>query len=134
MEIRVAGQGELPFLSSRDRHIERGELETLLALGRVMVAQEDGETVGWLRWNLFWDNTPFLNLLFVLEGRRGCGVGTALLARWEDQMKGAGHPLVLTSTLSSEGAQHFYRRRGYTDAGALLLPGEALEIFFVKAI
>lgn len=49
-------------------------------------------------------------------------------------MKEAGRPLVLTSPLSSEGAQHFYCRRGYTGAGALLLPGEALEIFFVKAI
>ncbi len=134
MEIRTAGKDDLAFLSARDRHIEPEELEALLALGRVMVAQEGGEIAGWLRWNLFWDNTPFLNMLFVLEGQRGRGVGQALLARWEEQMKGAGHPLVLTSTLSSEGAQHFYRRRGYTDAGALLLPGEALEILFVKTI
>lgn len=134
MEIRTAGKDDLAFLSARDRHIEPGELEALLTLGRVMVAREGGEIAGWLRWNLFWDNTPFLNMLFVLEGQRGHGVGQALLARWEEQMKGAGHPLVLTSTLSSEGAQHFYRRRGYTDAGALLLPGEALEILFVKTI
>ena len=134
MEIRTAGKDDLAFLSARDRHIEPGELEALLALGRVMVAQEGGEIAGWLRWNLFWDNTPFLNMLFVLEGCRGRGVGQVLLARWEEQRKGAGHPLVLTSTLSSEGAQHFYRRRGYTDAGALLLPGEALEILFVKTI
>ena len=41
---------------------------------------------------------------------------------------------MLTSPLSSEGAQRLHRRRGYTGAGALLLLGEALKIFFVKAI
>ncbi len=36
--------------------------------------------------------------------------------------------------LSNEEAQHFYRRRHYVDAGALLLPGEPLEIIFVKEL
>ena len=37
---------------------------------------------------------------------------------------------VMTSTRSDEEAQHFYRGLGYTDCGALLLPGEPLELFF----
>lgn len=42
--------------------------------------------------------------------------------------------MVLTSTLSSEGAQHFYRKRGYVDCGSLLLPGEPLEIILRKEL
>ena len=47
-------------------------------------------------------------------------------------MRALGHRRVLTSTLSNERAQHFYRRLGYRDSGALLLPDEALEIILMK--
>ncbi len=40
----------------------------------------------------------------------------------------------MTSTLSAESAQQFYRKLGYIDAGCLLLPGESAEIFFTKQI
>jgi len=90
MNIRTAGPGDLPALSRLDRHIAPQELETSVRLGRVLVAEGKGGLAGWLRWNLFWDNTPFLNLLFVLEGRRGTGVGRALAERWEWEMRQAG--------------------------------------------
>ena len=47
-------------------------------------------------------------------------------------MLALGYESVMTSTLSNEQAQFFYRRLGYTDCGSLLLPGEALEIIFRK--
>jgi hypothetical protein len=40
----------------------------------------------------------------------------------------------MTSSLSAESAQHFYRKLGYTDAGCLFLPGESAEIFFLKQL
>ena len=40
--------------------------------------------------------------------------------------------MVLTSTLSNEQAQFFYRKNGYTDCGSLLLPEEPLEIILRK--
>ena len=43
-----------------------------------------------------------------------------------------GYNRVLTSTLSNEQAQFFYRKLGYTDAGAILLPDEPLEIILLK--
>lgn len=49
-------------------------------------------------------------------------------------MKGRGHSLVMTSTLANEGAQHFYRKLGYRDAGCLLLEREPLELMLIKAI
>ena len=47
-------------------------------------------------------------------------------------MEKAGFRQVLTSTLSNEQAQFFYRKHGYADCGALLLPGEPLEIILRK--
>lgn len=40
---------------------------------------------------------------------------------------------VMTSSLSNENAQHFYRNLGYKDVGSLLLE-EALEIIFIKKL
>jgi ribosomal protein S18 acetylase RimI-like enzyme len=49
-------------------------------------------------------------------------------------MRQRGFTLVMTSTLSNERAQHFYRRLGYIDAGCLLLENEPLEIIMAKKL
>ena len=132
MTIRTASAADFAFLAAHDPHIAPDELSSVLALGRILIAEIDGDPVGWLRWNLFWDNTPFVNLLYVLEPWRGQGIGSALMLRWEADR--SGYPAVMTSTQADEQAQHFYRKLGYRDAGALLLPGEPLEILFYKSI
>lgn len=130
--IRPADSRDLPVLERYDRHISPEELARSVRDNRVLVLLLDGVWIGWLRYGLFWDNTPFLNMLYILDGYRGAGYGGRLLGDWEAAMARQGHPRVLTSTLSSEQAQNFYRRRGYTDCGALLLPGEPLEILLLK--
>ena len=77
---------------------------------------------------------PFMNMLYVLEGERGKGYGKELVVFWENEMRQKGYDRVLTSTLSNEQAQFFYRKLGYTDSGSLLLPDEPLEIIFLKEI
>lgn len=131
---RSAMLTDLDWLATHDRHIAREELEASLRQGRVLIIERTGERVGWLRWNLFWDNTPFMNLLYLLDGYRGQGLGRALVDRWETDMAALGHKLVMTSTQANEDAQHFYRRLGYRDAGALLLPGEPTELLFLKEL
>ncbi len=132
--VRYAAGDDLETIALQDRHIARGELARSVGQNRVLVLEEGGRFAGWLRWNLFWDNTPFMNMLFLLEGCRGKGLGRQLVGFWEREMAAQGYREVLTSTLSDEPAQHFYRRLGYTDCGCLLLPGEALEIFFRKGL
>jgi len=63
----------------------------------------------------FWDEIPFMNLLWVQEEWRGRGFGARLVAFWEDELRKAGYAEVMTSTLSSERAQRLYRRLGYDD-------------------
>ncbi len=43
-------------------------------------------------------------------------------------------PRVLTSTLSSEQGQFFFRKHGCVDCGSLPLPGEPQEIILRKSI
>lgn len=67
MKIRTAEKSDVETLSKYDEHISKEELEVVIALGRIMIAEHEEKFAGWLRWNLFWDNTPFMNMLFLPE-------------------------------------------------------------------
>lgn len=134
MVIRPATQREIPLLLSHDRHVSARELANIVPLGRVLVAYSGETFVGWLRYGLFWDSVPFMNLLYVLEPYRGRGYGQQLVLQWERAMKREGFDMALTSTQSDENAQHFYRKLGYREAGALLLSSDPLELVFRKEL
>jgi GNAT superfamily N-acetyltransferase len=131
---RTASDADLPFLREVDEHLSPEDLARIVPTGRVLVGEVDGESVGLLRWGLFWDEVPFMNLLWVLPERRGHGVGTTLVEAWERSQQALGHRFVLTSTSSAERAQHFYRRLGYVDCGSLLLPDEPTELILRKPL
>ena len=134
MTIRIATASDLETITRHDRHITPAELETLLRLGRVALAEEDGEFLGWMRWNLFWDNTPFLNLIFLLDPFRGKGHGRSMMQWWEARMGELGYETVMTSTASDEYAQHIYTRLGYTAIGGFTPLGESFELIFGKKL
>lgn len=132
MTIRTANMADLPVIAAHDQHISPEELRNLIGLGRAAIA-EDGECfLGWLRWNLFWDNTPFLNMLYLLEPHRGQGHGKAMMQWWEAEMGRLGFSTVMTSTASDEYVQHFYVNLGYTAVGGFTLPGDPYELIFCK--
>ena len=134
MTVRIATMNDLSRIAEQDRHISPEELKILISLGRVAVA-EDGESfLGWMRWNLFWDNTPFLNMLYLLEPHRGKGYGKTMMAWWEREMRARSFDTLMTSTASDEYAQHFYQKLEYTAVGGFSLPGESYELIFVKTL
>lgn len=136
--LRRATEGDAGFWNTLDPHIAGAELHNLIALGRCYVLLCGEAPVGVMRYNLFWDSVPFLTMLYLSEPHRRRGYGGAALAAWEEEMRAAGHAAVLTSTQSDEEAQHFYRKKGYRDAGCLILDGTPLaqpaELFFAKAL
>lgn len=132
MEIRYAETSDIEMISEYDGHISEDELKNAIAMKRIILLFIDGEFEGWLRFNLFWDNIPFMNMLYISEEQRGKGYGRKLVEFWEQEMAKQGYRFVLTSTQSDEEAQFFYRKLGYSDRGALVLPKEPLEIIFYK--
>lgn len=132
--IRYADEKDFETISKHDKHISVTELKNAIALKRVLVMYQNDCFAGWLRFNLFWDEIPFMNILYLLEEYRGQGYGRQLVMFWEKEMKESGYGMVLTSTLSSEQAQFFYRNNGYVDCGSLLLPEEPLEIILRKGL
>jgi ribosomal protein S18 acetylase RimI-like enzyme len=132
--IDYALQPDFKTLQPLDYHISAAMLVEKIIRREIFVAKIDNELVAWLRFGYFWDNIPFMNMLFVLESHRGKGIGAQLVLHWEHAMQNQGFDQVFTSTLSNESAQHFYRKLGYIDCGSLSLPGEAPEIILRKPL
>ncbi len=132
--IRYATEHDVSLLSKYDKHICETELRNSIKANRILTMYHDDHLIGWLRFSLFWDNIPFMNMLYILEAYRGKGCGSQLVSFWEKEMLNRNFTMVLTSTLSNEKAQFFYRKIGYSDCGSLLLPNEPLEIILLKNI
>lgn len=134
MEIRIATERDIDLIASYDIHVDRKELKNILTLGRVYIAEKNGNFIGWLRYNLFWDNTPFMNMLYFLKEERGRRYGTKLVKHWENEMKKVGYKNVMTSTASDEYAQHFYIKLNYKTVGGFIPEGEPFEIILWKCL
>ena len=138
MEIRYVVPEDKAFWFSIDQHLPEGEFDKKVRDHQGYVLLEDGKPVGLLRYNLFWDNTPFCTLLFIEGQHQKQGYGRCLMSHWEQDMKEKGYGIVLVSTQVDEEAQHFYRKLGYKDCGGFTLdiPGyeQPMELFMVKQL
>lgn len=137
-EIRYMELEDQEFWYRLDKHLPKQEFERKVREKRGYVLLSDRNPVGLLRYNLFWDNTPFCTMLYIDEGSRNKGYGKILMEYWEKDMKELGYDMLLTSTQVDEEAQHFYRKLGYKDCGGLLIDiprhAQPMELFMIKSI
>jgi ribosomal protein S18 acetylase RimI-like enzyme len=132
MLIRHAEITDYLWLKEHEGHIADEILKNKIKNKEIYIVQENENIIGWLRYNLFWDNVPFMNKLFILESYRNKGIGKKLVKYWEGIMKRNGYKNVLTSTQSNENGQHFYRKIGYIEIGGLKYMDDPYEIIFCK--
>lgn len=137
-EIGYVQLSDKEFWYSLDGHLPNKEFEKKVRDKQGYILLEDDKPVGLLRFNLFWDNTPFCNMLFVDWNYQRRGFGKTLMEYWEADMKSQGYGVLLTSTQVDEEAQHFYRKLGYKDCGGFVIDipkyEQPMEMFFIKAI
>lgn len=138
LSIRYVQEEDNEFWFKLDKHLSQCEFEKKIRdkMGYVLV--ENNVPIALLRYNLFWDNTPFLTMIYVQQEYQHKGYGRKLIEFWEENMKSAGYEMIMTSTQVDEEAQHFYRKIGYQDSGGLIVNissfKQPMEMFFTKAI
>lgn len=133
-EIKYATMDDYGLLISRDTHVRKEEWKKLIEKNQALIFKVDDHFAGWLRYNLFWNEIPFMNMLYFLEEYRGKGYGTQMVCFWERKMAKLGYDKVMTSSQANESAQHFYRKLGYRDAGGFFPFCNDLEIIFTKEL
>lgn len=135
MEIRPAQMCDCAGILKYDRHIPVERVRACIQSGQLDVLCEGENILGILRWNLFWQSIPFLDLLFVDETCRGRGFGSAMMCQWEEAMKAMGYAWVMLSTQADETARFFYEKLGYQAIGSFLPPDqETDELMYLKKL
>ena len=138
IDIRYVQIEDKEFWYHLDQHLPEAEFVNKVRDKRGYVLLLDGIPIGLLRYNLFWDNTPFCTLLYIDQDYQGKGYGKRLMEFWEEDMRLQGYGMLLTSTQVDESAQHFYRKSGYKDCGGFVIDipeyAQPMEMIFVKEI
>ena len=137
MLIRYAQLNDKTEWFRLDRYLPEAGFEEKIRNKQGYVLTEDDKVIGVLRYNLFWDNTPFCTMLFIDSDHRRKGYGKLLMEYWEQDMRSKGYGMLMTSTQVDEEAQHFYRKLGYKDSGGFVVdvPGyeQPMEMIMIKA-
>ena len=136
--IKYLSENDKSFWFTLDRHLNEKEFELKIRDKRGYIISDDDKPIGVMRYNLMWDNTPFLTLIIFDEAYRGKGFGYKAMQFWESEMRELGYKMVMTSTQVDEQAQHFYRKLGYVDRGGLFLDKtpfeQPQEMFMLKVL
>lgn len=125
--IREVSEADKSFWFTLDKHLDENEFLLKVRDKRGYIIADEEIPIGIMRYNLFWDNMPFLTLIHLKETYHKRGFGKQAMMYWENKMRELGYKMVMTSTQVDEQAQHFYRKLGYRDKGCLCLDNTPYE-------
>lgn len=130
-ELWLEFQREVPEPEYVDLDIERelGEVEQLVREDGALIAEEDGEPVGYAFSELSHPRVGFLTDLYVREWARGRGIAAALLRQTSERLRGRGAThLQLDVVESNTRARGVYERWGFwTEERKLAVDLDTLE-------
>ena len=135
MEIRLANRNDQQGVIKYDSHIHPSTVDKCIQDQLVYVLCDEENIVGILRYSLFWQSIPFLDLLYIDEAYRGKGYGRHMMDHWESVMQTMKYEYVMLSTQEDETAKYYYEKLGYRRIGAFLPPDQdADEIMYLKML
>jgi len=136
--IRYVTESDKSFWFSLDEYMSVKEFDLKVRDQRGYVISDGNQPIGVMRYSLFWDNLPFLNLIHLEEAFQGEGFGKQAIQVWENDMRELGYSMVMTSTQVDEEAHHFYRKLGYVEKGSLTFDHtpyeQPMEIVMMKVL
>lgn len=138
MNLKYMQAGDKEFVMKIGSHISDLQYENHVYTKTGYVMWDANKRVGIMHYSILWNNLPFLNLIYVEKIYRNNGIATEAMKLWEEDMRNQGYKMVLISTRVDEDAQHFYRKLGYIECGALLMNGtpfeQPMEMFMRKLL
>ena len=136
IKIRYVIEDDKSYWFTLDRYLNESEFILKVRDKRGYIISDDDKPIGIMRYGLFMDIIPFLTLIYFDEEYRGKGFGKQAMQHWENEMRELGYKMIMTSTQVDEQAQHFYRKLGYIDRGAIFFDNtpfeQAQEMFMLK--
>ena len=102
----------------------------------VVIAEWNGERVGYVRLEYLWSIVPYIALIQVLPEYRRQGVGKALIRFIEIFLRDAGHETLYSSSQVDEPeSQAWHRHIGFEEGGFIAGINDGVgEVFFRKGL
>jgi GNAT superfamily N-acetyltransferase len=138
VNVRFAGLDDLDFCIKSDfKRIRSFQIKRKIEEREVIISEAEGEPIGYLRIEYLWLRMPYVGLIFIKEGHRGRGIGTAMIKFLESYLIANGHKVLYSSSQVNEpGPQMWHRRIGFEECGYIagVNEGGVGEVFFRKNI
>ena len=136
ISIRFATLADLEFVQ-QDHYISSEIIRRKIAWQEIIVAEQQGRLVGYLRLEFLWSSIPYIALIHVAPESRRQGIGQALLGYLEAYLRDKGHSALYSSSQADEPEpQAWHRRVGFKECGIIagINRGGIGEIFFDKQL
>ena len=105
--------------------------------GRLLIALDEDEPIGYVRWQYFWDDIPQCVLVRVMPSYQRRGAGRELYRALEERLRASGHAFWISSLEEdNERSRLFHEAFGFRRMGALegLNDSGVREVFYRKGI
>ncbi len=132
IRVRFANANDIEYVS-QDQFIPVEVVARKIEQCEVIVAEVDGDPVGYLRLEYLWSLVPFIALIIVDPAYRRMGVGRAILDFTLAYLSQNNHQWLYSSSQADEPEpQAWHRHMGFEDCGIItgINEGGVSEIFF----
>ena len=135
--VRFAGPEDLEWCVVEDGHVTEQVIRHKIVNDEIVIAELDGQPIGYIRIEYLWSIIPYIGLIFVIDLYRKEGVGRKILAYLEDYLRGRGHDALYSSSQANEPEpQAWHRSVGFVESGIIsgINEGGIGEVFFRKSL
>jgi GNAT superfamily N-acetyltransferase len=135
--VRFAGPDDLEWCVVEDDYVTEQVIRHKIVNNEIILAELDGQPIGYVRIEYLWSNIPYIGVIFVLDEYRREGIGLMLLKFLIEHLKSLGYDeLYSSSQVNEPEAQAWHRGNGFIECGIIngLNEGEIGEVFFRKKL
>ena len=121
----------------QDGYVPAETLARKIDAAEVIIAEMENIAVGYARFEYLWSRVPYIAVIRVRQEHQRQGVGRALLAFIERELRDAGHGLIMSSSQADElEPQQWHVHMGFRYCGRLqgINAGGIDEVFFCKEL